>query len=352
MRQHIILAALALLVTPAPVVSQTNFQRYADQASRQQADSSHWSRDAAAIPQLTAGPQAISGDDAWGFLKTRAMGVVKGCDYAAYINLAQQIQSGWAAFDNWANWKESRDIAVPFLDFVSMFLRAGSTYVTKQSAEREAQGLVYQLEQVCNAAAQAAEIHRQYVLIAEANRNIGQALKWILDSADDPFSTPPGSTRERVLAEWATLYDDAVPTLNTMQDSLWLLVSSTLHETLKASDDMHQALERIQADINELRDALILTAEKRGDSFHCPEGYPDPNRPDVDYHKGMPVCGPVGPDRSGQILPQIELLKMQLQAIQLAADGRGLEVDAVRLMSDNYQRRVRHTTNVVGQLIR
>lgn len=343
-------ATLVLLAFAGAAHAQTPFQQYVNQRTPQPASQDPMTTGVSGVPQMAAGPQGVSADQAWDFLRERAMGVVKGCNYTEYLELANKVKSGWAAYENWNSWNQAREWAVPFMDMVSMLVRSGSVVAAKKSAETEAEGLVYQLEQVCNAVAQADEINRQYQILAAGSLHIDRALKWLTDATDDLFETAPGSARDRVLEQWATLYDEAIPSLGTMQDSLWLLVSSTLHSTLQATGDLHAALDKVQKDINETRDALILTADtdSRTGRFTCPEGYPDPNRAGVEYHNGRPVCGPVGPERSQQLLAQIELLKTQLKAIQLAADARGLEVDAVRLMADNYQRRMRHVTNAMA----
>lgn len=337
-----LLPGLFLVLPPSVAPAQTPFRTYMAQKAGQPSQS-----DTTPDLQMAAGPQAIGGG-AWDFLKERSMGVVKGCNYMEYINLANRVRSGWEAYRQWDSWKQARDWAVPFLDLLSMLYRAGGVMAAKKSAEYEGEGLIYQLEQLCNVAAQAYEINRQHQILEAGRLNIGNALDWLVDATDDLFKTPPGSARDRVLAQWAMLYDDAIPSLSTQQDSLWKLLSGTLRETLQASDDLHQALEKVQQDINVLRDSLFLRADYKDNKWTCPEGYPDPNRPDVQYYKGSRLCGLVSPERSQQLLAHIELLKTQLKAIELAAQARGLEVDAVRLMADNHQRRMRHTIDAMN----
>lgn len=302
-------------------------------------------------PARAAGPQALSADEAWSWAKERAMGVVRGCDYTEYIRLAEQVKSGWEMYSDWNSEQQVRRWAVPFMDMVSMFLRGGGTMAAQKSAEIEGEGLIYQLEQLCNAVAIADDANRQYQIIKAGRFNIDGALDWLIDWADqdDGRSPTPGGDRAHALETWAETYENAVPAVGGKQDSLWRAVNGTLRETLAASEDMHLALEAVFEDINEIREEMILTAEMDGEGeFVCPEGYPDPNRSDVEYHDGIPVCGPVGPERSTQLLAQIELVKTQLRALQMAADARGLEVDAVRLMADNYQRRMNHSTTVMS----
>lgn len=305
-------------------------------------------------PALVSGPQLISGSDVVNKLKEQALGVVRGCNYTEYLELAQKVKAGWSMYKDWNDWNQVKRWAVPFMDLVSMFFRAGGVIAAKESAEKEGEGLIYQLEQLCNVVVQADEINRQYQIIKSGNLNMGNALDWLLDLANQKLAERiQRRAEERYIREhWVDLYDQAAPPMTPALDSLYRMMSEALRDAFAVSAEIEEALDQIDQDLEKARKDLLLKAEwdNGKKKWTCPEGYPDPNRQGVQYLDGHPICGPVGPVRSTQILAHLEVLKLSIRSLELRTHARGLEVDAIGLMADNVERKSRLYTRAQGML--
>lgn len=303
-------------------------------------------------PLLAAGPQQLSGSEVTNKLKQKALGVVRGCDYAEYIELAQQVKAGWSMYQNWRDWNQVKRWAVPFMDLVSMFFRAGGVVAAKDAAEAEGEGLIYQLEQLCNAVVQADEINRQYQILAGGSLNMGNAIDWALDFVNMKLEERIRHRAEQRQARegWVDLFDGVAPPMTPALDSLYRLMSDALRESLDVVSEIEAALDQIDKDLEQARKDLILKAAWKDNRWNCPEGYPDPNRPGVPHLDGYPVCGPVGPARSTEILAHLEVLKLSIRSLELRVHSRGLEVDAIGLMADNVDRRHRSFARSSGVL--
>jgi hypothetical protein len=323
-----------------------------------------------AVAQLAGGgPQQVSlpgFDDVMGTLRAAALGAVKGCDYAKYMTLANDLyKNGLTAFESYdrlANNPKQR-WAIPFMDPIADFLRAGEVTAAKQSAKAEAQGLAYTLEQVCHAVVQADDVNRMHNIIKSGRLNIGNAIRFVMDKT--AFGVDYGAGGLRVTADYRALYSSLVPPTRTTADSLFVALDNVMHETLEASNAMAASLDQIEKDLEIARRSLLEYAyqEQSGTTaqWACPEPYKNfrPDQPttwqweqDPADNRRKPVCGPVQPERATQILASLEVRKVQLRAIQMSADTRALEVEAAKLMANNHTRKqdayTHHQTIVSG----
>lgn len=294
-------------------------------------------------------------------LRNENMGLLDGCDYEDYLAMMQLGIEGW----DWVQELRTEDRdggsrGLPTTDYITMVLRAGASEATRRSAVAEAKNLMYQLEQVCNAVVQEDEVNRMLDIVEARSSGIGEEIAGFVRSMKDLYEDIdneqyPGDLRERITSEHSELYATSTPgpggpEAGTHQDTLWAAVNESIGETVGAADEYADAVEVIYEQIEELRGELVHLAEPDEDEgWVCPEdaGYPSASEVDeYDEETGRPICGPLTPERAKQVLAQVEVLKLELEAIRMDAEARGLEVDAVRLMSDNQQRQLSQTANL------
>ena len=312
---------------------------------------------------LAASPERLQAqevDGAIANLRGEAMGLLRGCDYLECLEMVDMAMEGWDFIKDLKNDIKGRDRrGMPLTDYISMVLRGGGTYAAKEAAEAESRNLLYQLEQVCNTAVQLDEIARMLEVTETRSRGIEMAIDWVLDdSIFDSEYERAGSERARIIEEYTSLYAIATPGPGTPQDTLWASIDHVLHETLSAGEEYEQAVDRIHGQIGELKRQLVHLAEpvagdededgEEGEArWECPEGYPSADElEEFDQETGYPVCGPLTPERAKQVLAHVEVLKLEIAAIRLDTDARGLEVDAVRLMTDTHNRKLGETARV------
>lgn len=350
------LTAVLALVAALPLAGQeaTQFERLmqqrptADTAATLQGDRDAVRREFRGTPGLAGAstPQPASGTLSG--LRDAAMGIVEGCDYVEYLQLANEAVEAWGLLSEVGSFEPSRDWALPTMDIIQTLFSAGSVFAAQKSAEAEAEGLIYQLEQTCNSVRQADEVNRQHQLLAAGRLNVGNAIDFALDWMGRERADPV-SERAVIAAEWTHRYQRSVPPGRASEDTLWSAMNEALQETLETSDQRHAILGDIERRLGEAWVDLLhlATWESSGEGdassegWTCPEGYPDPGDPEVtlDAHEGVPICGPASPERSMQVLTRIELLKTEMKALEMDADGRGLEIESMRLMADNHGRR-------------
>lgn len=315
----------------------------------------------AAVLGMPSAAHAQGVDDVLDALKDQALGFARGCDYASYLNAAQQIANGWDFIANLQNWRPSRghDV-IPVVSFLSEAFEAGTRTAARRSAEAQAEGLIYQLEQVCQTAMQVDETNRIHRIFQAGHLNIGNAIDYLFRSDSAIIRITPGTEEGSLNQDFAATYESLTPDPRFENDTIYHAITSTLYASLEASDNMLKSLEDIQEDINQLKDDLKLraTPDTSGNfTWICPEGYPgeggfntrfdlDPALESID---GVPICGPVPPARAQQILAATEVLKVQMMAIAQAAEARHLQVSAVSLMADNQLRRQRNFLSKKGE---
>lgn len=287
---------------------------------------------------------AQSAEDILGGMKDGILSGDVGCDYAAYMNRIKELKENFTITQGVAIWARNRTYGIPMTDYVSMLMRGASTATAERTAEAENRNLLYQLEQLCQVALQADELNRTRKLVQAGQFNVGNAINFLLDSAAIAITNDDlRKDSARVTVDFQRLYANAAPTSGTNADTLWSAVNGVLEGTMSATNDYLTAIDTIFEQTRRLRRELYLLAERDDlGKWSCPEGYPDPNNVgvQVDEQTGKPICGPASPERSAQVLAHIELLKVQLQTIQMSAEARTLEVDAVGLMSDNQVRQL------------
>jgi hypothetical protein len=304
----------------------------------------------ATIPLLIAGdggPQGVSIPgvdlgDVLGRLRENAMGHIKNCDYVHFLNVASSMGQAWDGLRSLSDLGDLRKMAAPFMDLMTMLFRGAGVFAARKSAEAETTNLLWTLEQVCNTVVQADEVNRTFQVIRNGQLNIGNALNALF--AEFRGTSPGADDRRLMLARFKDVYVNSVPAVGGPQDSLHIAINTTLENTLLEAAEMDSVLTRIEAQVVESRRDLFLLAQPDSANsarWTCPEGYPDPNAPATrrDDRTGRPICGPCPPERCQQVTATLELLKTQMQAIQLKSDARALEVESVRLMADNQHRR-------------
>jgi hypothetical protein len=275
-------------------------------------------------------------------LRENAMGHIKNCDYVHFLNVASSMGQAWDGLRSLSDLGDLRKTAAPFMDIMTMLFRGAGVAAARKSAEAETTNLLWTLEQVCNTVVQADEVNRTFQVIRNGQVNIGNALNALF--AEFRGTSPGADDRRLMLARFKDVYVNSVPAVGGPQDSLHIAINTTLENTLLEAAEMDSVLTRIEAQVVESRRDLFLLAQPDSANsarWTCPEGYPDPNAPATrrDDRTGRPICGPCPPERCQQVTATLELLKTQMQAIQLKSDARALEVESVRLMADNQHRR-------------
>jgi hypothetical protein len=295
----------------------------------------------------SSGPQRVSVDlgDAVDRLKEGALGAIKNCDYQRYLRMATEAGDLWDGMRSLASTTGLNRIDAPFMDLFQLVVRGGASLSAAKSASAETANLLLTLEQVCHSVVQADEMSRQFDLFAAGSSNIGRALNALVA----PASASAPDDRNLLLARYQDIYVKSIPMVGTAQDTLQMAVNLTLENALKDASDMDLALAAIDEQLRQARRDLYHWATRDTDDparWVCPEGYPDPDLATVDDVSGAPLCGPCAPERCQQVTAHLELIKTQMRAMQLRSDARGLEVEAVRLMADNQERKQQAFTGV------
>lgn len=285
-------------------------------------------------------------------LREDALGVVSGCDYAQYVNVAQNMGMAWdSAFGIYQNWQPERRWAVPFIEPVQIILRSAATFASTMTAEAEQRNSTYFLESVCASAVQADEINRQLQIYEAGNLNIGRALGLIFGSGED-MSRSERAEREQLINEFDQIYNNVPTVARPAEDSVWTEINEALEANIQIADEMHEQLDEVESQLDQARDDLYLYAERNGGSWSCPEGYPDPNRANVEIRQTQRgqqrVCGPVSPERAVQVTARLEYLKAQLQTMNMAANARLSSAEAATTLDDVHQMREREYGTAAG----
>lgn len=293
-------------------------------------------------------PAAAQVDDVLDRLAESALGFARGCDYSEYLSTAQDIAKGWDVISNLANWRPSTGTTVvPVTDIFSNLLQAGAREAAMESTKKQAEGLIYQLEQTCQMVMQVDETNRIHRIYQAGHFNVGNSLDWLASSVSVPDSVTLGTDEPNLGIDFATRYEAVTPQNDFPNDTIFKAVSQTMYSTLEAADGLLRSLDQIHEEIMTLKDELRLRAVPgENTAWICPEGYPGESGFDSASALGLetddsgrPICGPVPPARAQQIMAAAEVMKVQLMAIAQSAEARNLETQAVALMADNQERR-------------
>jgi hypothetical protein len=280
-------------------------------------------------------------------LRDKAMGMVEGCDYQKYLDLANGL-AGESALMKGLTDKLNKDYAMPVMDPVNMFSRLGGTKATQEATKAESESVLYMLESTCNAVRQADELNRQLQVVEAGRVNVGNAIGFLADQVqiklfpiDEDVKTQ--ERKARVTADAAVMFKALHPEQVARQDSAWVVISDKLTETLKLGDEYNTALDTFGKQIERMRKDLYLYPEREEMKYKCPEGYPDLNQMDerdrpVD-HEGTVVCGPATPERSTQLTAHFAQMSSQVRVIEVKVMNQTMQVEAVRLMGDNSSRK-------------
>lgn len=300
-------------------------------------------------------------------LKDASMGIVEGCNYMEYLQQAKNLQEAYQLIQN-LGWNPEHAFSLPVTDYVSLLPKILSTKSTNETAEAESKGLLYTLEQVCNTATQSDELQRVRDIVEDGRINIDEVVGAFTDVED--FGVEFDDGRPRLTGDFTDVYNDLLKpsTGNPAQDSTSRMVARSVEATIETTDSLRNALSEYETQVEELHKDLQLLAEPAdsadgegegssegeasaedgsGGAWTCPEGYPDPSETDLPTNEeGVPICGPVGPEKSTQVLAKIELLIAEMQGHRNAIDTRSLELGAVGLAQSNYQQKnIRAITN-------
>lgn len=292
-------------------------------------------------------------------LKEQGLAAFEDCNYQAYLDLGEQLWGqAESAFGGADNGVPGRRWALPYIDVVGGFLNAGETLATKRSAEAEQGSVIYQLEQVCNAATTAAEIERTHDIFLGGRIDIDNALNWLSETVDFDIAYEGGDLT--FSANYDEVYKRLLPDLSSSMDTIFNAVDETIRGTLSANRDTEGTLGDLKDEISRLRRSMHAYAlpdtTDSGNAWMCPEGYDgvDPNDPenglgtekDPTDKVVKPICGPESPERMAQVTAQVNLLTTQIRSIQMAQENRQLEVQSIELMADNAERRLQAAVNL------
>lgn len=276
-------------------------------------------------------------------LRGGAMNVVRNCNYSEYLDLADDLATSSGLLDPVEKGK-AREYAVPVMDAVNMFTRPFQTEATRKQTQAETQTLALTLEQTCNTMRQADDENRQYEILARGRVNIGNAVQWLAENLKLEIFPPTVARQEqkaRVRVDLDQMQGYFEPEESPKNDSTWSVMNATLRETMKMGAAYDTALTKLDEQLGRIEPELWLLAEY-SDSLEvwtCPDGYPNPNRDDVQTRNGARVCGPATPERSVQLSTDIAYHDSHLRALEIKVMNQVMQVEAVRLLMNNHARK-------------
>lgn len=289
-------------------------------------------------------------------LKDASMGIVEGCNYVEYLNQAKNLQDTYEIIQQ-LGWSPEHAFSLPVTDYISLLPKSITAVSSNEAADAESKGLLYTLEQVCNTATQSDELQRVRQIVEDGRIGIDETVEAFANVED--FGVEIGEDGPTLTGDFTDVYRDLTEpsTGSSGQDSTARMVAQSVEATIETSDSLRNAISEYETQIEEIHSDLQLLAEPADSTdedatgdWTCPTGYPDPGSTDlpIDDETGRPICGPVGPEKSTQILAQIELLVAEMQGHRNAIDTRSLEMGAVDMSQRNFQQKRRMSINQRG----
>lgn len=311
----------------------------------------------AAFLLLVAGPSLLQAQDSGDGNVTQdlagsALNISGLCDYEKYLDKVESAEETIGMIEELTGWSPTNSFSLPVTDYVSLLPDILGTEATKDAAEAETKGLLYEIEEVCNSGVQADEIERIKEIVEAGREGIGELVEEVLED-EDLLEVELEDGEPRLTGDFAELFRETTPKAGGVQDSASKMTLDAVEGTMTASDSLREAITAYEEDIADLKHELFELAKPdtlEDEQWMCPENYPDPDDEGVDLRtdprSGRPICGFATPERSVQVMAQLELLIAEMKGHTNSITTRKLELGATGLATDNYYRKRKQAASI------
>jgi len=252
------------------------------------------------------------------------------CDYQAYLTQAKTLSDGLGLIKSLDLATVKGWIAAPTMDVLSTLATAGTKRALDKQNQYEKEGLIFQMEQACQAWQMTQHVKRQMEFARAANWGIERSLASAMNllGVSVPSKRTAGDPIIVVQASMARFSHHA-----ETDQALMAGVDSTVLSAMRGASILAQQTDSMRRYLDDLQLDLNAYGEDSSGVVLCPSGYPTVRTETATLVPGHGyICGPVAPARAQQVTAAMEATRLQLDAARNLARAHQVEVDAARLM--------------------
>lgn len=252
------------------------------------------------------------------------------CDYQAYLTQAKSLSDGLGLIKSLDLATVKGWIAAPTMDVLSTLATAGTKRALDKQNQYEKEGLIFQMEQACQAWQMTQHVKRQMEFARAANWGIERSLASAMNLLG--VSVPAKRTAADPIIVVQASMDRFSHHAETDQ-ALMAGVDSTVLSAMRGASILAQQTDSMRRYLDDLQLDLNAYGEDSSGVVLCPPGYPAIRTETATLVPAHGyICGPVAPARAQQVTAAMEATRLQLDAARNLARAHQVEVDAARLM--------------------